>query len=143
MKKNRSKIGHPFPEPTESNDCQNSSAELNRSDPSVDLYPSKKNWQKNLWNQKKIFSWNCIFGSLKLFPSSKIDFWPFLKSQKMEFSQKNFFFVKLIYLISRIIFDRTFLNFLARCGICKKKQEIWPGYMVLKKTDICCWYIRL
>ena len=37
------------------------------------------------------FSRNCISGSFKLFPSSKIDFWPFLKLQKMEFGQKNFF----------------------------------------------------
>ena len=36
----------------------------------------------------KIFS--CIFSSFKLLPSSKIDFWPFLKLQKMEFGQKNF-----------------------------------------------------
>ena len=27
----------------------------------------------------------------KLFPSSKNDFWPFLKWQKMEFGQKKFF----------------------------------------------------
>ena len=47
----------------------------------------KKSRQKNSWNQinQIFFSWNCIFGS---FPSSKIDFWPFLKSQKMEFAQK-------------------------------------------------------
>ena len=43
--------------------------------------------QKNSWNQinQKLFSWNCISGSFKLFPSSKIEFWPFLKLQKMEF----------------------------------------------------------
>ena len=49
--------------------------------------------QKNLWNQinkKKIFfSWNCISGSFKLFPYTKIDFWPFLKSRKMEFRPKK------------------------------------------------------
>ena len=27
----------------------------------------------------------------KLFPSSKIDFWPFLKLQEMDFGQKKFF----------------------------------------------------
>ena len=55
------------------------------------------------------------FGSFKLFPSSKIDFWLFLKLQKMEFGQ-NIFFVKLIYLISRVLFAWTFLfNFLAHC----------------------------
>ena len=40
---------------------------------------------------KKIFFLNYIFGSFKLFPSSKIDFWPFLKVQKMEFGPKIFF----------------------------------------------------
>ena len=40
---------------------------------------------------KSIFvMWICIFGSFKLFHSSKIDFWPFLKLQKMEFGQKLF-----------------------------------------------------
>ena len=34
------------------------------------------------------FSWK-IF-SFKLFPSSKIDFWPYLKWQKMDFGQKIF-----------------------------------------------------
>ena len=42
---------------------------------------------------------------MKLFPSSKIDFWPFLKLQNMEFGQKNFF-VKLNYLISLGFFLR-------------------------------------
>ena len=59
----------------------------------------KKSRQKNSWNQK-IISWNCIFGSFKLFPSSKIDFWPFLKLQKMEFGQKKIFL--WTYLISRV-----------------------------------------
>ena len=31
-----------------------------------------------------------FFDSFKLFPSSKNDFWPFLKLQKMEFGQKIF-----------------------------------------------------
>ena len=31
-----------------------------------------------------------LSGSFKLFPSSKIDFWPFLKLQKMEFGKKIF-----------------------------------------------------
>ena len=48
----------------------------------------KKSRQKNSWNQiNQFFSWNCIFGS---FPSSKIDFWPFLKLEKMKFGQKNY-----------------------------------------------------
>ena len=60
-------------------------------------------------NKSNIFSWNCIFGSFKLFPSSKIDFWPFLKLQKKKngiWSKKNFC----------LKFDFTsFLNFLALC----------------------------
>ena len=52
----------------------------------------KRSKKKNSWNQinQFFFSWNCIFGSFKLFPSSKIDVWPFLKLQKMEFGQKKF-----------------------------------------------------
>ena len=39
---------------------------------------------------KKIFFVKLHFWQLyKLFPSSKIDFWPFLKLQKMEFGQKK------------------------------------------------------
>ena len=42
-------------------------------------------------NKSKIFfKLNCISGSFKLFPSSKIDFWPFLKLQKIDFGQKIF-----------------------------------------------------
>ena len=50
----------------------------------------KKSRQKNSWNKKKInffFSEVAILAFLKHFPSSKIDFWPFLESQKMEFGQ--------------------------------------------------------
>ena len=36
------------------------------------------------------FSLNCTFGSFKLFPSTKIDSWPFLKLQKKEFGQEKF-----------------------------------------------------
>ena len=66
----------------------------------------KKSRQKNSWIQinQKIFSSNCIFGS---FPSSKIDFWPILKLQKMEFGQKKLF-LKLIYLFSRVFWPGLF-----------------------------------
>ena len=52
--------------------------------------------------------------SFKLFPSSKIDFWQFLKLQKIDFGHK-IFFVKLIYSISRVSLAWTFLNLLAHC----------------------------
>ena len=41
------------------------------------------------YSKKNFFSWNFIFVSLKLFPSTKIDFWPFLKLQKVEFDKKK------------------------------------------------------
>ena len=42
-------------------------------------------------NKSKTFSWNAFLALLKkLFSSSKIDFWPFLKLQKMEFGQNIF-----------------------------------------------------
>ena len=47
---------------------------------------------------------------LNFCPNPKIDFWPFWKWQKMEFGQKNFF-VKLIYLISRVFWPGRFLIF--------------------------------
>jgi len=37
--------------------------------------------------KSNFFSGNCIFSSFKLFPSSKIDFWPL---QTMDFGQKKF-----------------------------------------------------
>ena len=46
--------------------------------------------RKNSNKSKKFFSWNCIFGRFKLFPSSNIDFWPILKLQKMAFGPKCF-----------------------------------------------------
>ena len=79
----------------------------------------KKVQAKKLMKSNKsnfFFPWNCIYGNFKLFPSSKIDFWPFLKLQKKKgFGALNFF-AKLINLISRGFFwDWTFLNFLSHC----------------------------
>ena len=53
----------------------------------------KKSSPKNSWNQinQTFFSWNCIFGSFKLFPSSKFSFSPFLKWQNMDLGQRIFF----------------------------------------------------
>ena len=44
-------------------------------------------------SRQKLVKSNFFFVKLhfKLFPSLKIDFWPFLKLQKMKFGQKNFF----------------------------------------------------
>ena len=53
-------------------------------------------------NKSIIFlKWICIFSSFKLFPSSKIDFWPFLKLQNMEFGIKNFSWNLIISFHSR------------------------------------------
>ena len=61
---------------------------------------------------KKIFSWNCIFDSFEVFPSSKIDIWSFLKWPKMEFSQYKISWNWFIWF--REFFSAwTFLNFLA------------------------------
>ena len=59
---------------------------------------------------KNFFSWNCILGSFKLFPSKKIDFWPFLKWQKMEFDQKDFSWNWNIW-FHEFFLAWTFLNF--------------------------------
>ena len=75
-------------------------------------------------NKSKFFLWNCIFGSFKLFPSSKIDFGHFWNCKKW----------KLIYLISRVFLAWTFLNFLAHCGIYRVTiLELLSKY---KKKDI-------
>ena len=69
--------------------------------------PGQKNsWKKKIQNQN-FFSWNSIFCSFKVFPSSKIDFWPFLKWQKIKKK-----FLKFIYMISRVYLAWTFFNFL-------------------------------
>ena len=57
---------------------------------------------------KKMFFCEIAFLSvLKHFPSSKNDFWPYLKLQKVKFGQKNF--VKLIYLIHEFFWPGLFL----------------------------------
>ena len=50
---------------------------------------SKKIHAKKLVKSNNFFTWNCIFGSFNFFPSSKIDYWPFLKLQKTEFGQNK------------------------------------------------------
>ena len=46
---------------------------------------------------------------IKLFPSSKIDFWPFLKLQKMEFDQKEILEINLFDFMS--FFGLDFFKF--------------------------------
>ena len=53
---------------------------------------------------------------MAVFPSSKIDFWPFLKVQKMEFGQKNIREIDLSH-FTRVFWPGLFLNFLAHCEI--------------------------
>ena len=52
--------------------------------------------------------------SFKLFPNSKIDFWPFLKLQKMDFGKKK----------NRSFFGLDFFNFLAYCVIYENEYKI-------------------
>jgi len=70
------------------------------------------------------FSWK-IF-SFKLFPSIniKIDFWPFLKSRKMDFAQENFF-MKLIYLIWRNFWPEFFKKFFGLL-LCVLRVLVFP-----------------
>ena len=63
-------------------------------------------------NKSKKKLWNYIFGSFKLFPSSKIDFWPFLKLQKMEFGQKIFREIDLFEFTSVDLMNFIGLDFL-------------------------------
>ena len=63
----------------------------------------KRSRQKKLVKSNKSISQKKFHGKysvLSFFPVQKIDFWPFLKLQKMDFGQKKF--VKLIYLIPRV-----------------------------------------
>ena len=62
----------------------------------------KKSRQKNSWNQIRIIFFREI-AFLAVFPGAKIDFWPFFKLQKWNLVKK-IFFVKLMYLISRVFF---------------------------------------
>ena len=68
-----------------------------------------RNLKKSRQKSKIFFRESGIFGSLKHFSSSKIDFWLFLKLRKMEFGQKKFV-VKLIYLTSWIFLAWTFFK---------------------------------
>ena len=67
-----------------------------------------------------------FFGSFKLFPSSKIDFWPILKWQKMEFSQKIFREI--------VLFDLTTffgLHFIRFSGpLCTRTYNIYCTVLV-------------
>ena len=56
-------------------------------------------------NKSNFFMWNCIYGSFKLFPSSKIDFWPFLKLQKL-FNFMSFFSLDFFKLSSSLLLQR-------------------------------------
>ena len=67
-------------------------------------------------NKSNIFFHEIAFlAVLKLLPSSKIDFWPFLKLKKMEFGQKKFREIDLVDFMCFLAW--TFLNFLAHCGL--------------------------
>ena len=48
-----------------------------------------KNTRENKYINKK-YSEIAFLAVVNFFPTSKIDFWPFLKLQKMEFGQKNY-----------------------------------------------------
>ena len=62
--------------------------------PKIRVSHSRPKKLKNSLNQKD-FLWNCSFDGFKFFPTWKIDFWPFLKLQKMEFGQEKFHEINL------------------------------------------------
>ena len=69
-------------------------------------------WARKLKKVEAKNLWNCIFDSFKLFPSSKIDFWPFKIAKNGIWSKK--------IICESDLFDFTsffghFLNFLAHC----------------------------
>ena len=64
-------------------------------------------------SNKSFFCEIAFLAVLNFFPGQKLIFGHFWNCKKMEFGKR--FFVKLIYLISWILFAWTFLNFLARC----------------------------
>ena len=112
----------------------------------------KKSRQKNSSNQmnQKSFPWNCISGSFKLFPSPKIDFWPFLKLEKMDFGKKKFRQIGSFHFTSFFL-PWTFLNFLAHSVITHYIQNhINPIFNQLRlskclnaKVSNCVWQVFL
>ena len=77
----------------------------NHSGPENIKSPGKKTHEINF------FLWNCIIlAGLNFFSHFKFYFWPFLKLQKLEFGQIKFF-VKLIYLMSRLFWPWFFKIF--------------------------------
>ena len=89
-----------------------------RSSEKVQAKKKKKLGKTN--KSKSVFFREIAFLAVSnFFPAQKLIFWLFLKSQKMDFGQKNFF-VRLIYLISLHEFFFmvcTFFNFLAHCYV--------------------------
>ena len=73
----------------------------------------KKSRQKKLVKSnksKKFFTWNCIFGSFKLFPSSKIDFFGHFWNNKKWILVK-FVFREIDSLISQVFSGFDFFTF--------------------------------
>ena len=67
-------------------------------------------------SNKSFFCEIAFLAVLKFSPSSKIDFWPFLKLQKMEFGKKKIREIDLFDFTSFLAC--TFLNILAHCELC-------------------------
>ena len=87
---------------------------------------SRKFFMKS--NKFKIFFREiAILAVLNFFPSSKIDFWPILKWQKMEFGQNKISWNWFIW-FHGFFLPWTFSNFLAHCESVDKTSSIMePG----------------
>ena len=81
---------------------------------------------KNSWNQinKNFFREITFLAVLHFFPVQKLNFGHFWNCKKWNLAKKNNY-VKLIYLISRVLLARTFLNFLVYCESESAKKWLW------------------
>ena len=71
-------------------------------------------------------------------PSSKIDFWPFLKLQKMEFGQKDFFREMDLFDFTSFL-AWTFLNFLSELAISVHKKVMTNQENSCHFSPFCRW----
>ena len=100
----------------------------------------KKSKQKKIVkSNNSIFSpWNCIFGSFKLFPTSKIDFWPFLKLQKNAIWSKKNSWNWFIW-FHEFIWLGLFFNFLAHCAWKRQQINFSRQIFSVENTYLPCW----
>ena len=95
----------------------------------------KKSRPKKLVKSNKSIS-RTFFNQNPFFAMSKMAKNQFLNLRKMDFGQKKF--VKLIYLISRVIIWLDILNFQARCGKIEKRALKKEEQFMLNILAVIC-----